>query len=369
MEQNGRIAKENVLYPIPSEIDIIEAALREAKRSPGVSGAQEFLGQAEALLGAAASPGPSNAQGSTSVPPGIVPGAGDAYSEADMANVIAYGNQLKSWVDIQVDCRMEAWLVARAEESVRTGYEVQAMKELQAKHFAVVESLSQEMLRIKSSVAAEDKAQLRDIDTLSKDLDKTTVAVEVLADDFGRLRKTVAFCESAIKDISIETKRAMRDVSLEHTQVESLEMRLRKRIEDNQNRLVAELRAETAAALQTESDAIARLDQRMWVLSQRVERRMSDGSSRVEREALAIRPITSLGLASSARILSRSLSPRESREAVYNPRWNIIGGRLISSEPDADDIRLRDNNFRSKLALTSSRMEEDSRRGERLRMA
>jgi hypothetical protein len=349
--QNGQIPEESVSYP--SEIDIIEEALREAKLHSGTPIRREF-GPSDALLGDRATPtATSPAPGSLNVPTLARPG--DSYTEEDLANVIAYGKQLKSWVDVQVDCRMEAWFATRAEESARTiaglqqtDFEVQAVKELQAKHFAVVESLSQELQRIKSSIASADKA-----------LEKTMAALGDFGDDVGRLRKTVASCESAIKDISAETKQARREVSLEHKQVESLEMQLQRRIEDRlgedlanlQRRLVAELRAETAGALQSESDAVARLDQRMWLLSQRVDRRIGDVSTRVEREPLA--------LANSARILSRSLSPREPRNAVYSPRWNIIGGRLISSE-EVDDPRPRNTIFplRSKLALLGTPLED-----------
>merc|ERR1711879_685381 len=73
----------------------------------------------------------------------------------------------------------------------------------------------------------------------------------------------------------------------EARQADCTELRLRKQVEDSQDRLgedlaslqrrlVAELRAETVAALQSESDAIARLDKRLWVLDQRVERRLDD---------------------------------------------------------------------------------------------
>jgi chromosome segregation ATPase len=245
---------------------------------------------------------------------------------------------------------LDMLLAGRAEESAvalvgvqRVEAEMEAIKEMQSKLFSVVEGLSEEMNKVKAAVSGKTQAKMLGvIETLSKELTNTRSAVDELkfanasiAEDMGRLKISIASCELAIKDASAE-------VRAEARQVDCTELRLRKQVEDSQDRLgedlaslqrrlVAELRAETVAALQSESDAIARLDKRLWVLDQRVERRLDDlatsgGSVEI---ACADHTATVQGFT----VVNHCQSPqRTPRSPVYSPGWSIIGGRLISAE-------------------------------------
>lgn len=265
----------------------------------------------EAALGAAKLKSPLSPE--TSVP---VTSVGMAYTNADAANVSVYGAQLKNWIDMQVNTRLDLVLARQAEESAITlagmqhsEGDIESLKEMQSKLFSVVEGLSQQMIRVKTAVAANTQAKLiAVVETLSEELARTK---STLVDELESLKTSVAFCEVAVKDVAVEAR-----------QVDLDEVRLRKDVEDSQGRLsedlaglqrrlVAELRAETVAALQTESDAIARLDQRLFLLDQRLERAgvLSDRASRPA---------------------ARSQSPRSPRSPIYSPGWNIIGGRLVS---------------------------------------
>merc|ERR1711943_174458 len=78
-------------------------------------------------------------------------------------------------------------------------------------------------------------------------------------------------------------------------------------------RLIEDLRVEVTAALQTESDAISRLDKRLWLLDQRLERRINGAALQRTNVVMALGD-------------DRSPSPRY---RASSPGWNIIGGRLI----------------------------------------
>merc|ERR1712139_723005 len=98
-------------------------------------------------------------------------------------------------------------------------------------------------------LAATDQAKISSlIEKLSQDLASTQVAV---AEEVDRLKTSVASCELAV--LQDATGPTREDVSL-----------------------IAELRAEMVAALTCEFDAIARLDKRIWLLDQRIERRVND---------------------------------------------------------------------------------------------
>jgi hypothetical protein len=279
---------------------------------------------------------------------------GVTYGEADAQNVIAYGAQLKSWVDLQVDARVDMLFATRVEEAVlaldgvrRTELEIGAIKDMQTKLFAVVEGLSEEMGKVKAAVAANTQAKIlgvverlsNDVANLRSAVEELTVKSEELTVKSEELTVTsvatiadVGYLQSSIRD-------SAREIRAETRQADFVEVRMTKALEDSQEglvglqkRLVAELRAETVAALQSESEAIATLDQRLWKLDQRIERRLDDVAAR-GRERIVVETARSL---SQSPHVSRSQSPHDQknspRSLVYSPGWNIIGGRLVSKK-------------------------------------
>lgn len=293
---------------IPTELDIIQAALQGARNIAASRTGTPFT----------ASPVKS-AHESAFVPP-----PGEGYNDEDTAKVIEYGKQLKSWVDMQVDARMDAWLATRIEDE-------------NEKYRLLVQPINDGLIQFRSLASYVDKM----VELVQpQELARTHAA---MAEDIGRLKTAVVSCEDAIKDVSRISKEAFREVSLEGKQVENLELRLQKRIEElyrdeRENNIlrgsVAELRRETATALRDEADNLSRLDQKVSELSQRIDRRSGD----ILREPL---------VSSTRSILGRSVSPLErltprdreflrerefayTQEPLYMPRWNIVGGRVIS---------------------------------------
>lgn len=283
-----------------SEIDIIESALREARlRLPATaSGSQSQASSPRRADTTAAG------QSDTS------------YSDVDAAKVEAYGAQLKSWVDMQVDSRLNLVLAERDQEKSAAeqgvSAEVEAVKAMQASLFAVVEGLSQEFTRMKAQMP-------ETADNLSRDLARTQVAV---SEEIEGLKTSIAIDR-------IEGSKAAREVDFD-------ESKLWRRLQDSHNRLsedltgllrrlTDDLRRETVGALQRESEAIVRLDKRLRLLDQRFERRFTDSGPHPSEELL---------LESPYRIqspCSQTLSGQSPRDET-GAKWNIIGGRLVSEK-------------------------------------
>jgi hypothetical protein len=289
-----------------SAIDIIEAALGDAKRGAASSKDSGILGM--------------------------------DYSEADAAQVSAYGAQLRSWIDIQVEVRLNA--------------ELSTLKAMQSKLFTVVEGLSAELAQLKAvhvrqvsfaqqgvvvqqqSIAAQQQAVAQaahqaasvasqqaqqaiasqhavaaQAASAQRQAQQATEAQAKLSEDLDRLKASMASCELALKTVD--------------------------------GKEINKLRAETVAALQTEADAITRLDKRLVLLDQRLEKRISDVlvhrpsslsmATRDESPSPSYRNSKPQGflLAKSLSMATRDEHPSPAYRDS-SPSWNIIGGRLIS---------------------------------------
>lgn len=234
----------------PSEVDIIEAALSNARSKVTVDAA---LGDASPLGCVERELLSRNDLSLDS--PGMV------YTDADATNVSEYGAQLKSWVDLQVDMRLDLVLVRREEEAAS---EMSAVKEMQSRTFALVESLTEEITRLKANVPLQDSVEVaaRSVATEARQVELTE----------GRL----------LQDLKDSHRRFCDDIDTRLVDLRGDLTREVQREFDGLAKSIAALSTETTAALGCESDAISKLDKRLWLLDQRLERRFEELADRYE---------------------------------------------------------------------------------------
>lgn len=149
--------------------------------------------------------------------------------------VTSYGVQLKNWIDLQVDARLNVVLqgalngqmAAFRQESARTSSDMEVLKRTQAQLLSVVENISEEVSRMKSSTATFQMQQQSEIDACRKWVEDSQAR----------------FCEDLLA---------------------------------TQQRAVHELRNETTAACRAEAAARAALDEQLWLTDQRLTQRINE---------------------------------------------------------------------------------------------
>lgn len=201
--------------------------------------------------------------------PSTAPSPGAAFFRERFDNAVAaYGVQLRNWIDVQVDARLNLvlrgvldteFMALRQESGAALGAvqqaesEMEVLKTTQAKLLSVVEGISEELARTKAAVSAfQLGAQL---DTAAK-----TRSREVDMDD----------CKSELKKW-----------------VEESQTRLSEDIVALQQRLMADLRNETTAAFRSEAAAVAALDEQLWLTDQRLGQRI-DELAHSQRECITV---------------------------------------------------------------------------------
>lgn len=250
------------------EVTLLEAALREAvarrdngASSPASSPTKELHKE---ILKEQVKYG-MEARGYAST--ATSPNAG-VFRERFNDAVAVYGVQLKGWIDMQVDARLNLVLrdalarelMAWRQENAATIAGVQqaeadmeVLKGTQAKLLAVVEGISEELARTKAAVSALQLGTQLDMTAMSK--------------------REVDF-QDATKD---ELKKW----------VEESQTRLSEDILALQQRLMTELRNETTAAFRSEAAAVAALDEQLWLTDQRLGQRI-DELAHAQRDSITV---------------------------------------------------------------------------------
>lgn len=230
--------------------------------------------------------------------------------DAEATNI--YGTQLKTWVDMQVDARLDLLLKVRLDECMSEVYqEMAAVKDTQAKLFAVLESLAEEPARL--STAMKHLAVVEQANTaLCKEVTSLRTAVEG-CESSGKLHSAALFeCEELVKHKFNETRSIELDEALFKKQVEESQILLRDELLSRQRRAVADLRNEMTMAVQNEAAAVAALDKRFYMLDQRVSKQLEELTSQS-------------AAAHSVRVRSLERNGRSG-----SPDWSFCGGRVMS---------------------------------------
>eukprot|EP00929_Paragymnodinium_shiwhaense_P101878 TRINITY_DN65073_c0_g1_i1.p1 TRINITY_DN65073_c0_g1~~TRINITY_DN65073_c0_g1_i1.p1 ORF type:complete len:443 (+),score=114.47 TRINITY_DN65073_c0_g1_i1:99-1427(+) len=270
----------------------------------------------------------------TGFPPEVAPplpsGWAATVAACEAAQTAAYGEELRAWLALQVDERLQQLCVSSLLAELRSmrqdvavarsstsrletdfGLSASAQKRL----VSVVQGLSEEVAALKSSQerwAAAEAELRRGLDDLASRLESSAetravssrLSAEVEADLFERLH------ERLTRDKDSEDRRLERRLQRLHrdvVEVESLrddvESRIQRHAAELRNQMqtefeahrmslqalhekvqqkhgsaneVAELRAEVTAAFTSESAAIAALDEQLWLCDQRLGERIDD---------------------------------------------------------------------------------------------
>lgn len=269
---------------------------------------------------------------------------------------------VKAWVERQVNAQLDELLRRHVKDyMLEMRCEVEAVKDMQAKLSAVLECLPGELASLKDlkslktandSCSMTAQAEISDASferlpqraqtrlsqaqqthaRLKQRLEHANNALFIQA---TTLRATIDEVESTAKlDSSwlVECEALVKSTVAQMQQVELDGAKLKKYLEEsnirlcetllaNQSRAVADLRNEMTVAIQHEAAAVATLDNRFYVLDQRV-------SERMEELALLIEVWAAEG----------GIRPLERGVTLHNPEWSFCGGRMVKPAPEHQAI-------------------------------
>lgn len=260
----------------------------------------------------------------------------EEYAGVAAEDVSTYGAQLKAWVDMQVDARLEVVLRAQLDTyMLGVHHDLEAVRDMQAKQFAVLESLSEEPARIKAAMK-----HLALVEEANTALCKEVTSLRPAIDECQSIAKlnmaAMKECESAIKSNAAEMRQVEMDESRLKRQMEESQDRLREEILARQHRSFSDLRNEMTLAIQNEATAIAALDKRFYVLDQRVSQRI---------EELALKGEEHMSPSTSLRSIERVVNPD-------SPEWSFCGGRVIRSKT-AETLSQRSTRLQQQRGLSA----------------
>eukprot|EP00929_Paragymnodinium_shiwhaense_P122203 TRINITY_DN9481_c1_g3_i1.p1 TRINITY_DN9481_c1_g3~~TRINITY_DN9481_c1_g3_i1.p1 ORF type:complete len:520 (-),score=158.05 TRINITY_DN9481_c1_g3_i1:422-1981(-) len=226
------------------------------------------------------------------------------------ASVETYGMQLRAWIDMHVDARLqhvlEGELLACRHDSAaaignleRVEAEIVTLTESQSKLLSVVEGLSEETAKMKtaapgrgsaysfagSPVALDSQAWLQQREELERDLEAKLQSLR-LAVSAETAASSAAMCSEI--EVKLEHHRkALARISEPETLRRDLQDRFglddlkaqvaaAQELALQQQRLLNEFRADTTAAFRNEAATVAALDEQLWLTDQRLGQRIDE---------------------------------------------------------------------------------------------
>mmetsp|Transcript_54488 Transcript_54488/g.129898 ORF Transcript_54488/g.129898 Transcript_54488/m.129898 type:complete len:449 (-) Transcript_54488:177-1523(-) len=212
--------------------------------------------------------------------------------------VAIYGVQLRAWIDMQVDARIqqtlaglvEGELISSRQESTtalatsgRLEREVRSSTDAQAKMLVVVEGIAEEMARLKAAVTACQLGTQLNAVRSNSSWDEMRIARHEAALD--ELRKDVQRLQDEVQRnqqrFSAELSEALgvfatkREVDGLFQTVQQLEAKIPAALREFKQE-ITELRAEMTAAFQREAAAVVALDEQVWLTDQRLGQRIDE---------------------------------------------------------------------------------------------
>eukprot|EP00929_Paragymnodinium_shiwhaense_P025853 TRINITY_DN1553_c0_g5_i1.p1 TRINITY_DN1553_c0_g5~~TRINITY_DN1553_c0_g5_i1.p1 ORF type:complete len:369 (+),score=115.15 TRINITY_DN1553_c0_g5_i1:88-1194(+) len=201
-----------------------------------------------------------------------------------------YGDQLRAWVELQVDARidavfrgaLDAQLAAARHEAAtalttagRLEGELAAVAEGQTKLLMVVEGVSEELRQLK--VTVEDRSGMR----IRQDEELRARSEEALREEVRALRGELeARFEKSCRDIHEQIMVNLRGHGdlLDEIKgyVDKSHSKLTEELTLKQERVCTELRSEFQTALRSEVASIMALDEQLWLTDQRLSQRIDE---------------------------------------------------------------------------------------------
>mmetsp|Transcript_6818 Transcript_6818/g.12000 ORF Transcript_6818/g.12000 Transcript_6818/m.12000 type:complete len:427 (+) Transcript_6818:94-1374(+) len=228
--------------------------------------------------------------------------------------VAIYGVQLRAWIDMQVDARIqqtlagmvEGELISSRQESTtalatsgRLEREVRSSTDAQAKMLLVVEGIAEEMSRLKAAVTAVQLGTQLNAVRNNSSWDEMRIARhEAALDD---LRKDLQRLQDEVRNnqtrVNAELSEAVamfatkREVNELFQAVQQLEAKIPAALREMKQE-ITDLRTEMTAAFQREAAAVVALDEQVWLTDQRLGQRIDALAMQVqlhERDTIVVR--------------------------------------------------------------------------------